>query len=82
MAGIETVVRRNLVKSLVQRAILCRYTGALLDMDTCAVIVDRDGDPHTVVSPSAADLIEANEDAMRGLADGGYAIVRGGRSAF
>jgi hypothetical protein len=42
--------RRQLVRALVMRAIYCPRTGVVLDMRTCVVLNDRDGDPGIVLS--------------------------------
>lgn len=81
MSSIESTVRRNMVRSLVQRDITCNYTGQILDMDTCAVLIDADGDPFAVLAPEAADVIEANPDAVAKIEALGYRLARGGRSA-
>lgn len=43
-------MRKALVKYLVQKAIFCPRTGAVLDVRKCVVLNDRDGDPCAVVS--------------------------------
>lgn len=45
-------MHRQMVKALVQRNIFCPVTGEVLDMDTCTVILDSDGDPAMVFAPS------------------------------
>lgn len=82
MATIETTFRRGMVLSMVQRSIFCRFTGDVLDVRTCAVLVDVDGDPESVMSPAAADMIESDPDTMATLASKGYEIRRNGRDAF
>lgn len=77
-----TTVRRNMVKGLVQRTMFCQYTGTILDMDTCGVVVDSDGDPVQVISPSAARSILDTERLVASLSEKGYSILEGGRKAF
>lgn len=50
MQDIEERMRKQLVRFLVQRNITCPATGEVLDMDTCVVLVDSDGDPKAVLS--------------------------------
>lgn len=40
----------EMVRGMVARQITCLRTGEVLDVRTCVVLVDRDGDPHTVLS--------------------------------
>ena len=51
MSDLETKMRERLTLALVQRDITCRVTGEVLDIRTCAVLVDPDGDPAYVLSP-------------------------------
>ena len=53
---LATHLRKQLVRSLVQRAITCPLTGAVLDVRTVAVVNDADGDPAIVLSPEGADV--------------------------
>jgi hypothetical protein len=70
---IENAIRSEWTVGLVQRAIACRYTGDILDARTCAVLLDREGDPVEVMSPRALDaLTPADHDA---LAKQGYRLV-------
>lgn len=56
-------VRRELVRALVMRDITCRQTGTLLDVDTCVVLVDRDGDPAYVLSQAGwAQIVAEGND--------------------
>jgi hypothetical protein len=59
---IEEMMRRELVRYLIQKTIFCPFTGAVLDMDTCTVILDSDGDPAIVCSPEAGRLIKEKID--------------------
>lgn len=65
-------IRQEIVRGLVQQRITCRFTGQVLDMDTCAVLIDRDGDPADVLDPRAADLL-TDSDRDR-LAAQGYTV--------
>lgn len=47
------ILRRNLLLYIVQRQMFCVITGDVLDVDTCVVVLDSDGDPHAVFSPNA-----------------------------
>jgi hypothetical protein len=45
-----SVVHRQLITHLVSRAITCPRTGEVLDVRTCVVLLDADGDPAHVLS--------------------------------
>lgn len=51
------------IRSLVMRAIMCPITGQVLDVRTCHVIRDSDGDPAAVIAPGAWGQIEADRQA-------------------
>lgn len=71
--NLESMLRRNVVRYLVQRDIFCQVSGEVLDIDTCWVILDPDGDPHSVVSPAVGQAILNAGEA--GLAPG-YVVRR------
>jgi hypothetical protein len=48
---IETQVRKEWVRGLVQKAIFCPFGGEVLDVRTCVVVLDADNDPRMVISP-------------------------------
>ena len=50
MFGVRATVHRQMVRALVSRAITCPRTGDVLDVRTCVVLLDSDGDPVAVVS--------------------------------
>lgn len=62
---------------LVQRAIFCPITGAVLDVRSCGVFVDGDGDPAYVVSPEAFAAILATPSALESLAAQGLTPAGG-----
>lgn len=68
----EEIMRKNLVRFLVQKSIFCPITGEVLDIDSCVVILDPDGDPSMVISPEGyrltASLLESDPSAA--LAEG------------
>lgn len=71
----EQTIRQNFVKFLVQQKIFCPITGDVLDVRTCVVILDADGDPAGVISPAAYRRIaEMAED--RGL-EPSFALAEG-----
>lgn len=59
---IETIVRKEMVKALVGRHIFDPFGGGqVLDVRTCVVVLDADGDPATVMSPETyTRLIEVS----------------------
>lgn len=61
----QTHVREQLVRYLVQRAITCPITGDVLDVRTCAVVLDSDGDPAAVFSPEGGQLVADTAGALR-----------------
>lgn len=71
--AMRATLERNLVRYLVQRTIFCPVSGDVLDVRSCAVIRDDDGDPVYVISPRAADAIEAAGD---GALKAGYTLDR------
>lgn len=56
-------MRTELVRHLVSHLITCPATGEVLDMDTCVVFVDADGDPAAVVSQTGYRQILAERPA-------------------
>lgn len=53
--SIESMVRQEWSKGIVQKQIFCPLKGTVLDMDTCWFVVDSDGDPRIAVSPEAVE---------------------------
>lgn len=72
---IENILRKNFVKYLVQNNIFCPVSGRVLDVDTCYVILDSEGDPAYVVDPAVGkqitDMIDQGIPALKP----GYSIV-------
>lgn len=68
----ETMIRKQMVKGMVQRAIFCPYSGEVLDVRTCVVLVDRDGDPAHVMSPTAWKVFQTQPETLAKLAEMGY----------
>jgi hypothetical protein len=73
---IEDHVRRELVRFLVQKTIFCPRTEVVLDIRTCVVILDSDGDPAFVMSQKGWAEIDADPAQVGWLADKGYAVDR------
>ncbi|WP_401001016.1 hypothetical protein [Agromyces sp. GXQ0307] len=69
---LATHLRKQLVRSLVQRAITCPLTGAVLDVHTVAVVNDADGDPAIVLSPEGAEAIKNDPTRIAALDARGY----------
>lgn len=53
----QSVVRENFIRFLVQKHIFCPLTGVVLDYRTCTVILDSDGDPAQVFAPSIGEKL-------------------------
>lgn len=70
---IENILRQNFVKYLVQKAIFCPISGDVLDVRTCVVVLDSDGDPSAVFSPRGyRQLLDASERTGLGVLAAGY----------
>lgn len=69
----ERTVRQEMVRALVMRRITCRFTGRVLDMDTCAVVLDPDGDPMDVADPSVLELL--GDAGIKAIEDEGCSIA-------
>jgi hypothetical protein len=64
MDDLETLLRKQMVGYLVSNTMLCPISGALLDVRTCVVLVDADGDPARVFSPEGWAKIAAYPDGL------------------
>lgn len=65
---------KQLVRSLVQNAILCPRTGRVLDVRTVKVIRDKDGDPIAVLSPEGLEQLRDDSQALEKLSERGFQI--------
>lgn len=74
MATLEAIIRKQLITHLVARAITCPYTGRALDVRTCVVLNDADGDPVMVIAPEAYAVIGKSAAALFALADKGLTV--------
>ena len=70
----EEKMRDILRLALVQTAIFCPVTGAVLDIDTAKFLVDNDGDPAYVLSPEAYDAIASSCNVIESLAAKGLRL--------
>lgn len=71
----ENTIRKNFVKYLVQQNIFCPVSGRVLDVRTCYVILDSDGDPAYVVDPEVGKTIEGMIAEGKPALKPGYSIV-------
>jgi hypothetical protein len=71
---LEKKMRDTLVTYMVQRLIFCPVTGSVLDVRTCGVLVDADGDPAYVCSPEAYAAITQTPEIIASLASKGLHI--------
>lgn len=71
---LTTHLRGQLVRSLVQRTIMCPRTGEVLDVRTCVVINDTDGNPIAVVSQDGWKVIAAEVRTQERIAAAGWAV--------
>lgn len=53
----EAMMRKSLLLNIVQRDITCRLSNKVLDIDTCVVILDSDGDPFAVFAPEGYKMM-------------------------
>lgn len=67
---IQQIVDTELVRRLVSRDIQCRMTGKVLDVRTCLVIRNANGDPLAVLDPSVA----GDESLKRRITDKGWTL--------
>lgn len=55
MTSMQEIVDTEMIRHLVSRDITCVHTGRVLDVRTCLVIRDAEGDPAMVLDPSCAE---------------------------
>ncbi len=72
---LETRLRNELIRYLVQRAIFCPLTGQVLDYRTCTVLLDADGDPVSVYAPIIAERAKDMSDFSERLDALGYTLM-------
>ena len=72
MNDLEEILRAEMVKYLVQKTIFCPNTGQLLDIRTCVILNDTDGDPTAVLSPDGWNNISADNREL--LAERGITV--------
>lgn len=70
--SLESHFRKQMVLMLVQKHIFCPFSADVLDVDTCVVVLDSDGDPCRVMSPRAYTAIVkvANDKGVDPLGEG------------
>jgi hypothetical protein len=75
MVELADILRKEMVKYLVQKEIFCPITQKVLDMDTCVVVNDKDGDPALVLTQDGwTQLLEVAERRGEAALAGGYAV--------
>jgi hypothetical protein len=67
-------VRKELVRFLVSRTIFCPVTGELLDVRTCVVLNDPDGDPRYVLSQEGWRAVSADPARVEKLTELGVTV--------
>lgn len=73
--GLEERMRAELVRALVGRAIWCPVSQEVLDIRTCVVIADADGDPAVVLSQAGyATLVQDHPERIESLTDRGFKV--------
>lgn len=68
--NIQQIIDTEMVRHLVSRDIQCRMTGKVLDVRTCLVVRDAEGDPLAVLDPSVA----GDEALKQRIADKGWTL--------
>lgn len=72
---LERMMRNELIKYLVQRKIFCPATKEVLDVRTCVVFLDKDGDPADVVSQAGWRLLrDEHPEKVEQLKGMGYFV--------
>jgi len=71
MTELMDTIRAGWITSLVQKTITCPNTGKVLDVRTCVVLNDREGDPYAVLSPEDWDRISNSPATVAFLAQYG-----------
>lgn len=75
-------MRKELLRYLVSKTMFCPVSGRVLDVRTCVVFLDRDGDPSHVLSQEGWQRLaevtktKAGEDAVEVLASQGLFLDR------
>lgn len=73
MNTLEEHMRAQMVLGMVQRIIFCPNTGEVLDVRTCVVLVDKDGDPAYVLSQQGWKNL-VNEGKVEWLKEHGITV--------
>jgi hypothetical protein len=71
---LEKILRDEMVRYLVTKAIFCPVTGQVLDERTCVVLNDIDGDPLMVLSPDGWTRIAAKVENQARLLEKGVTV--------
>lgn len=71
---LETLMRKNMIRAIVQRDIVCPVSGHVLDMDRDIVLVDEDGDPIGVVHHTVREALSLEPMRSR-MAEQGWSIM-------
>ena len=58
MSTLRNTVNRSMIIYMAQRDIFCRVSGEVLDVRTCVVVLDPEGDPAQVLSPEGWKTLE------------------------
>lgn len=72
MSTLREHVDFELIRHLVMRAITCPVTGGSLDVRTCWVLRDADGDPIAVMAPGAYEQVPLDTRSL--FATSGYTL--------
>lgn len=71
---LEAHMRQVLLTGLVQKEIFCPNTGEVLDVRTCVVLVDKDGDPAYVLSQKGWANVSADPLKVAFLGQNGLTV--------
>lgn len=71
--NVANEIRREFLRSIVQRRITCAETGKVLDVNRCAVLIDPDGDPIDAYHESVLETITPAMQAR--ITERGYRLA-------
>lgn len=71
---LQTLMHGELLRLIVARQITCPRTGEVLDVRTCVVLLDADGDPAAVLSQKGWQEIAQDTAILANLGVKGLAV--------
>lgn len=71
------MLKKQMVRYIVQKYITCPVTGDVLDERTCIVVFDHEGFPLTVWSPAVGDILKKDPELVALIQERGHTIYNG-----